>query len=101
MSYQGRVVHKIAALTAAATGAQAAFLFQLGPDVGCTLQVQFSGTGSVTLEGRLSPDAPWVTLNASITEATDGAMVAVVRGAPEMRANVTANSANVDVWLMA
>lgn len=104
-----QAVKKIAALTAGATGAQAAFPFQLGPSLGCAVQVQFGGTGSVTLEGRASPDAPWVTLQlelgtpaaATVTEATDGVLLAILRAAPEMRANVTANSTTCDVWVMA
>lgn len=98
----GKNVQKLASLTGAATGAQAAVNFQLGPDVAGTAVVLFSGTGSVMIQGRISPEAPWVDLiAAAITEATDSAVATLARVLPEMRANVTANSANCDVWVMA
>lgn len=93
----GHDVQKAATLTGGATGAQAALRFQLGPKDSIMVQVDFSGTGSVQMEGRLSPEAAWRSLGSAI--AASG-IVRIDSAATEIRANVTSNSANTDVWVM-
>jgi len=88
---------KAATLVGAATGAQAAVSFQPGRQSGL-LQLLLSGTGTVRVQGRLDPLAPSNDLTGDVSAS---GITAVANVTPEMRINVTANSANLDAWLMA
>lgn len=98
MSVSGKNVIKIC--DTAGTGTQPAFQFQLGFDVGGVHEVEITATGSVTLEGRLSPDAPWAQI-AGPTTSPGASSLLIQRAYPEMRANVTANTGTIRVWVMA
>lgn len=96
----GKNVQKIADVSGGAIGAQPGFQFQLGSDVGGSLVIEFGTTGSVMLEGRISPDAPWVDLfTTNQTEPSKG--VAVGRVYPEMRLQIDANGSTIKAWVMA
>jgi len=105
---QGHDVQLMAALTAAATGAQASRTFQLGPKGTALVHVELSGTGTVVIEGRMDPSATMRALGVQLP--TTGAFAATITASGvyilpaatvEMRANVSANSANCTVWVQA
>lgn len=95
----GHNVQKAATLTAGATGAQAALRFNLGPKETAVVQVDLGSSGTVRIQGRLSPEAAWRDLGTG--DITSSGITLLSPGAPEMRANVTANGSTVDVWLKA
>lgn len=57
-------------------------------------QVTVTVAGTVTLQGRLSSDLPWVTV--ATTTSTAAALVQIW---PEMRATLTGNTGSVDLAL--
>lgn len=85
---------KVLALTGAATSSGSTPLALPSRTDEMTVQVEISGTGTVIIEGRIAEDAPWFTL-ATITASTIQPLAAVTSA----RARVTANSANVNVWI--
>lgn len=99
----GKNVQKIADVAGGATGAQAGVQYQLGPDVGGALVVEFGTTGTVMLQGRISLDAPWANLlAANLTEAAGLVQaVSIGRTHPEMRLNIVANGSTIKAWVMA
>lgn len=94
----GHNSQKAATVTGAATGAQTAVNFQLGPKQGGLVQLKLGGTGTIRIQGRISPEADFVDLTGDISAA---GVTVLTNACPEMRVNVTANSATVDVWIMA
>lgn len=94
----GHNVQRAATLVGGATGAQAAVNFQLGPKQSAAVQLELGSTGTIRVQGRVSPDAPWNDLTADIT--TSG-VVSIAVATPEMRVNVTANASTLNAWLMA
>lgn len=99
MSIQGRNVQQLA--NTAGTGAQASAVFQLGPDVGASMQVELAATATLTLEGRMDPNAAWATLAINPGTANASGQYAITRAMPEMRVNISASTGNVKVWVMA
>ena len=57
-------------------------------------QVNETAAGTVTLQGRMSSDLPWVTV-----ATTTGTVDALVQIWPEMRADLTGNTGTVDLAL--
>ena len=53
---------------------------------------------TLVLEGRSAPDAPWVTLVASVTATGEGS---IPRMMPEMRVTWTGNTGVLDYWIVA
>jgi len=78
------------------TGAQTAVVLPVGFDVAGSAQVEVTATGTVEIQGRLGPDAPWVVFN---TISASG-ITNMARVWPEMRANITANTGTIRVWVM-
>lgn len=93
---QGKEVQPLANTTG--TGAQTAVRFNITLELAGTLVVDISATGSVELQGRISPDAPWVVLATVNTAGATSTNIA--RMFPEMRANVTANTGTIRVWVL-
>jgi len=89
--------------TASATGPQPGVVFQLVHDTPCTAQAEvIGGAASFVIEGRLSPDAPWVTVpGLTPSPVTASGAIAIARGMPEMRVNITTNPGTIRVWIMA
>lgn len=56
-----------------------------------TVQVAISATATVSVQGRLGPSFPWVEL-----ESVTNSGITVVDAMPEYRADVTANTGQVD-----
>lgn len=94
----GHNVQKAATVAGAATGAQAEVTFQLGPKAGALVQLLLGSTGTIRVQGRLDPSAPWADLTADLTAS---GITVITNACPQMRVNVTANASTVDVWLSA
>lgn len=71
--------------------------YQLGLDVSGSAQVSISATATVAIEGRIDPLAPWVPLGSTST----AGFLNLTRVMPQMRANISANTGTVSVWVMA
>jgi len=82
------------------TGAQTGFDFQLGPDVGGSAEVEITATGSVVVQGRMDSSLPWVDLT-SAAATPGGNFLNINRVMPQMRANISANSGTIRVWILA
>lgn len=99
----GKNVQQIVTAAVAAAGPSAPTFFQPGPTNGCLLVVKSSAAlASFTLEGRVSPEAPFVTLMAADTGLVAGAgqkRAEVTCVMAEMRLNWTGNAGSVDAWL--
>jgi hypothetical protein len=81
-----------------ATDTGATLRFQLGPMVGATAQVGGITSATVLIEGRMSPDAPFVQLATT----TANGVVNIPNAMVEMRARVSVYvSGTIDVWIMA
>ena len=94
----GHNVQRAATLTGGATGAQTEVTFQLGPKAGAIVQLQLGTTGTIRVQGRLDPDAPWADLT---TDITASGITAIAAACPQMRINVTANGGTLNAWLSA
>jgi len=103
----GNDVQQLVAASAAATGPLpvAGLRWQLGPKAGGALVVQSSAAlATFTLEGRISPEAPWVAIMTASTLLNAGAgqaFIAIAQTLTEMRLNWTGNAGLVTAWVMA
>lgn len=52
------------------------------------LQIEFTSTGSVTIEGRVDPDMSWLTIGGPYT--VD--MIDTIQFVPQMRLNIASNA---------
>lgn len=79
--------------------------WQLGLEVSGVAVVQSSAAlASFTIQGRISPDAPWVDLhspNASLSGGAGSALQGISRVMPEMRLQWSGNAGTVSAWVMA
>lgn len=62
-----------------------------------TMQAEISVAGTVVLEGRMGPDAPWASVIASTT-ATGVAAIPFVY--PQMRVTWTLNTGVINIWAL-
>jgi hypothetical protein len=103
----GQDVQDLVTASAAATGPLpvAGLRWQLGPKAQAALVVQSSAAlATFTLEGRITPSAPWVALHAANAALAGGAgqvLQAIAQALPEMRLNWTGNAGLVTAWVLA
>lgn len=103
----GHDVQVLVSASAAASGPLpvAGSRWQLGPKAPAALVVLASAAlASFTLEGRISPEAPWVSIMTADTSFSGGAgqkLVAIAQALPEMRLNWSGNAGAVSAWVMA
>ena len=107
----GRTHHLLDAVTAAPATPTVVYPQRASDETGIFQVSQPSATGTFTvnLQGRLSPDAPWYDIEEILYDSTDDhndmastpfTISAVVVIFPEMRGNVSAISgATVSAWL--
>lgn len=98
----GKNVQLLVDVLSGVTGAQPHVTYQLGPDVGATIQTDLGGGGAmnIDIQGRMGPDAPWANLP-GLGGITTAAMVAMSRLTPEVRVNINSNTATrLRVWIM-
>lgn len=78
--------------------------WQLGPKTGAVVVVQGSAAvATLTVEGRITPTGPWVSL-ATSTGLSGGAgavAIPIPNALPEMRLNWTVNAGTINAWGMA
>lgn len=97
MSNSGKNVQLVAEFLASANGTSPVSTFQLGPDALAVLQVSLSAAGSVQLQVRLSPDAPFENLGSAVTTSS---VVSLTRAFPQYQAVVTGNTGSARAWVM-
>ena len=95
----GKNVLLLGEFLASANGTGADMQFQLGPDTTTTIQSQITAAGGVTIEGRLSPDAPW-TLIPTTPAVISASGFATCRSMTWLRVVVAGNTGTVRVWAM-
>ncbi len=103
----GNNVQPLVTASAAASGPLPVegVLWQLGPKSGAVVQVTASAAlASFTVQGRITPLAPWVNLhtaNVSLAGGAGEAVQAIANAMPEMRLQWSGNAGIISAWGMA
>lgn len=82
----------------AAAGSTPAFRWQNIAEPYASFQSEITALASVSIQGRMAPDAPWIPLFEFNTITLE---TWILRPMPEMRCVWTGNTGTVNLWIMA
>lgn len=88
------ILHPLDSFAAASGTSPTVSLQRLGGKDECTVQVSISASAAVSVQGRLSAEAPWYELIAITSNS-----IQPIAALPYLQFVVTGNSGTVDVWV--